>query len=636
MELSGIDLYNTAKEAYYNGQPIMEDYEFDELEESLGLSNKSYIGAHRNSKYTIQHPYIMGSLSKIQIKETDGKVDWKTYLQVLHSYTKEIGRRLIITPKYDGCSFEAYVKDNRLESISTRGNGEQGVDVRKHLESKLGIGTRNMINHPEYTLRGEVLIDKDLFITKYSGEFTNPRSFVSGLLNRDYVDDSKMREMLDDLSIVIYDTRVKTKDNWIDIDWTKFLDGHLGMITDHPEFYIDNITIDFADDLIRVYKDFDEYRSQCKFALDGIVIKPTDRKNNTTSPRPSDCVAIKFKPMMMETEVIDIEWKSVKTNELQPVLIYKTINLDGKKLNRVRGNNYGWLIENQISIGTKIIISLAGDIIPYIYKVSDTSKFNPHDMQLPDVDCYIDGIHLYHNLSENELSEKRFFNSCIAVRIPKLGPATANQILEYYRANPYTETNEFFDDEPQSCPDNFLLLSYSDVRAALGTGLTADVIISGYVKFEKNATLEDYIIACGFEDCGGKTAAACAKYLMFEELDFESMSEKAYSWCLDPNSEKSIYLKRILEFHHKSIKSFAKKAQEKRIEERRENKKTIPVILTGEPLNYDSKQDFLDKNPQYFVTGAWKKVKMVFTNSMESNTAKMHKARKLGIPIYLY
>ena len=634
MELSGIDLYNAAKEAYYNGQPIMEDYEFDELEETLGLSNKSYIGAHKNSRYTIAHPYKMGSLSKIQIKESNGSTDWKSYLDELHSYTKTIGRRLIVTPKYDGCSFEAYVRDRELVSVSTRGDGEYGVDIRRHIESKLGICERNWIDADEYTLRGEVLVDKDTFTKRYSGEFTNPRSFVSGLLNRDYTED--IEPMLSDLSIVIYDTRVKTKDKWIDIDWTKFLDGRLGRVTDHPEFYKDNITIDFADDLQELYNDFDKYRSICQFALDGIVVKPTDRKNATSIIRPSDCVAIKFKPMMMETEVIDIEWKSVKTNELMPVLVYRTVNLDGKRLNRVRGNNYGWLVENKISIGTKIIVSLAGDIIPYIYRVTDTTKFNPHDMALPDVDFYIDGIHLYQKLDEKEISEKRFFNSCLAVRIPKLGPATANQIIDYYRQNAYTETNEFFEDEPQSCPDNFLLLSYSDVRAALGTGLLVDQIIAGYVKFEKNAKLEDYILACGFEDCGTRTAEACAKYLMFEELDFDSMSEKAYSWCLDPNSNKTVYLRRILEFHHKSISSFKMKAQERRIEEKRENKKTIPVILTGEPLNYSSKQDFLDKNPQYFTTGSWKKVKMVFTNSMESSTIKMRKARELGIPIYLY
>ena len=66
--MTDLELYNQAKEAYYNGQPIMEDFEFDELEKKLGLENKSYIGAKKNPSYTIEHPFIMGSLSKVQIK----------------------------------------------------------------------------------------------------------------------------------------------------------------------------------------------------------------------------------------------------------------------------------------------------------------------------------------------------------------------------------------------------------------------------------------------------------------------------------------------------------------------------------------------------------------------------------------
>ena len=66
-----------------------------------------------------------------------------------------------------------------------------------------------------------------------------------------------------------------------------------------------------------------------------------------------------------------------------------------------------------------------------------------------------------------------------------------------------------------------------------------------------------------------------------------------------------------------------------------ENNK-IPVILTGEPTNYSSKTEFIRYNPQYKVTGSWKEVQIVFTNSMESNTGKMKKAREKNIEIRLY
>ena len=51
---------------------------------------------------------------------------------------------------------------------------------------------------------------------------------------------------------------------------------------------------------------------------------------------------------------------------------------------------------------------------------------------------------------------------------------------------------------------------------------------------------------------------------------------------------------------------------------------------------YLSKGDFLNKHPEYRMTGSWKEVQIVFTNSLDSNTGKMKKAREKGIEIRLY
>ena len=80
------NLYDRAKEAYFNGEPIMSDYEFDTLESELGLENNSYIGTHHQKSYTIKHPFIMGSLSKIQIKENnDNTISWGSYVDCVKS-----------------------------------------------------------------------------------------------------------------------------------------------------------------------------------------------------------------------------------------------------------------------------------------------------------------------------------------------------------------------------------------------------------------------------------------------------------------------------------------------------------------------------------------------------------------------
>ena len=195
-----LELYYCAKEAYYNGQEIMTDYEFDQLEKELGLENKAQVGARHNPSYTIVHPFIMGSLSKVQIhKDKEGNIEWRKYFEEARKF---FGRHeVIVTPKFDGCSFECECKNGELLQISSRGDGETGKDLTKHIEKFIPTEFINMMGWNVF--RGEVLVSKSIFEKKYAEQFTNPRSFVSGVLNRDYSEDAEFQEMLNDLSIVI-------------------------------------------------------------------------------------------------------------------------------------------------------------------------------------------------------------------------------------------------------------------------------------------------------------------------------------------------------------------------------------------------------------------------------------------------
>ena len=198
-----LELYNKAKDAYYNGQEIMTDYEFDQLEKELGLENKSNVGSKNNPSYTIKHPFMMGSISKVQIhKDKEGNIDWDKYYTEAKKYFGN--KKLVITPKFDGCSFEVDIFNNLIQSISTRGDGYWGKDITRHIAIFIPDEYVKLGGH--YTLRGEVLIKKDIFEKKYAEEFTNPRSFVAGVLGHDYNQfDPVLQERIMDLSIVIYD-----------------------------------------------------------------------------------------------------------------------------------------------------------------------------------------------------------------------------------------------------------------------------------------------------------------------------------------------------------------------------------------------------------------------------------------------
>lgn len=629
--MTDLELYNKAKQAYYDGCPIMEDFEFDELEKRLGLENKSYVGTRHNPSYTIKHPFIMGSLSKVQIKRADDEtIDWTYYLQQVKKYVGS--NMLIITPKYDGCSFEMVFENKKLVSVSTRGDGEYGKDIMKHLQyvsAQTEKEALEFLDGNPTVMRGEVLIDKDVFAKKYS-EFVNPRSFVSGLLNRDFDDNnSDLADMLKDLSIVIYDVRKMQNGQWQDLGWI-YLKGHISCI---PDFYYFFWQLSNENQLKDIYEKFEDYRNnKCRFALDGIVIKPDDglRKNDLTKTRPEDCVAVKFMPMLQETEVTNIEWTIGKTNELRPVIVVKPVTMDGKTITRASAHNYGYMIDNKISVGTKVILSLAGDIIPFIYKITNTDGFDASKMMLPTSNVIVDGCHLFKELSKEELHKLKFIQSAQTLGITQLGPAIAETIYDWLFLDYMPD--EFLGSEGKALPDNILLCNSSEIFNALGGGKNASNVSKSFDEFKKQLTLKDVIASCTFESCGDKVSQAIAEYILEGAENFEHLPAKAYEWVKDPQSDEYKQVMKIVEGCGKTIEIFKQENEYKK----QNRPEQIPVILTGEPNNYASKGDFLLKHPEYVNTSSWKMAKILFTNSLESKTAKMKKAIEKGIEIKLY
>ena len=649
-----LQLYKEAKDAYYTGEEIMSDIEFDELEEYLGLSNKSKVGARRNEKYTIKHPVLMGSLSKVQVKENkDGVIDWEEIVNDIESYIfKYNASSFIITPKYDGLSFEAVIKVNPglitqdVVSISSRGDGEYGQDWMDQLYDKVGKNLINYINYGQgdkfklsnatkYTLRGEVVIDKDIYLKKYSDEYANPRSFVSGIMNKDYdKTDAKYMEALNDLDIVIYDVKIIANETINDYDWTMF-----PQLINKPDFYrvahsyFDSFDVTYFK---KLYDDFSHYRKYfCKYALDGFVIKPyyNERKTDFKALRQKDCIAVKFMPMLQETEIIDISWKLGKTGEYIPTIITNPVEMDGKQISRASGSNYGKLVDNKISIGTKVILSLAGDIIPFIYKVTNTDNFSKDNLNLPtEYDTYIDECHLYAILNEDDKKRNKFINSAVSLNITHIGPATSKQILEYITKDNGL-TDEFFGEvTKKEIPTNILLVSPDDIYFGAGAGKSGSNAKKSFIEMLEQLRLFEIIKSCNFRFCGQKVAEQIEKYLLEQPYDFTSMASEGYEWVFDKSSNNYKELEYIVSSLGKTFDDF----KDRIIEESISNENKIPVILTGEPNDYTSKAEFIRLNPQYRVTGKWTEVKIVFTNSFDSNTGKMKKAREKGIEIKLY
>ena len=653
-----LDLLNKAKDAYYNtGEEILTDQEYDELEAELGLENKNYVGSKHGS-YTVKHSFIMGSLSKIQIKEDKktGIVDWDMYAEQFEKYfDKASGCKYFeTTPKLDGASFSAEFKvkngQAQLISCATRGDGEYGTDIKHwflpilktQYWSKIDDACNDLLeNNDILCIRGEVLVPHNDFSEKYSDSFTNPRSFVSGRLGLKSSDIDEKTLSGSDLHFVCYDYRiVDGSDNtFTELSWMNPNDGtykllspylnHIGELPNPKYCQVHNYNGNFTgDELQQIYEEYSEFRNhESQYALDGIVFKPeaSARQYNDNRARPVDCVAMKFIPIINATEIIDIEWNVKKTGEYFPKAIIKPIYLDGKKIEKASLHNYNYIVTKKCGIGSSVRISLAGDIIPYVYEIVNPAGID--NINLPEnTEVYKDPksgtLHLMKVFAdESEKTKNKFLASANVLNINFIGPAAANTLFD----NLHNDIDNL---------ENIIYLmndnAYDLIYNKLGVSKTTNNIVSSLKTYSEHITLEDIILSFCFKSCGTRASALCAKIITGQNYNPISMSAIAYKWAENPNSEEYKKVMDAVNLLNVDITNIENTDEQ--------NSDKIPIIMTGSPkeFGYATKKDFLNAHPEYVETTDWKQCKILMTDDLSSTSGKMKKAQKNGIQIKLY
>ena len=674
-----LDLLDQAKDSYYNtGEELITDAQYDELEAELGLENKNYVGSKHKS-YTVQHSFIMGSLSKVQIKEDKktGIVDWDLFASQINSYLrKSNGNQYIeITPKLDGASFSAEFKNVRgrakLISCATRGDGRFGTDIKMWFKPMLDTPEWSMIDNACSNLladdeilciRGEVLVPNSNFSEKYSDSFTNPRSYVAGRLGLKQSDVSLDMITGSDIHFVCYDYRIVNENDksFQELDWMnphdssyKYLRPYLNHIGElpNPEYCLvleqkpddennENNEIEENDitklknkgrlsglELERIYDVFSKFRmEESEYALDGIVFKPeaSARQYNDNKARPEDCVAMKFIPVINATTIIDIEWNVKKTGEYFPKAIIDTIVLDGKDINKASLHNYDYIISNNCGIGSTVRISLAGDIIPFVYEIVNAAGID--DINLPeDSEVYTEPksgkMHLMKVFNDDFEKEKmRFVASANTLVINGIGPAAASKLWNAL----HNDIDNLINIVYLMKPDMYRL-----IYSRLGTSRSTDNIVQGLKDFAQHITLEDVILSFCFKNCGHRASVLCAKIISGDNYSTSGFSSSVYGWAENPNSAEYQMVMDVVNELNIDITPQVSAG----------NSSAIPVIMTGSPkeFGYSTKKEFIDAHPEYVDAGTdWKICKILFTDDLSSNSGKMKKAIKNGIEIKLY
>jgi hypothetical protein len=263
-----------------------------------------------------------------------------------------------------------------------------------------------------------------------------------------------------------------------------------------------------------------------------------------------------------------------------------------------------------------VILSLAGDIIPFIYKITNTDAFDESKIGIDTLpEYYIEGVHLFKKLTIDEQIKAKFLASAEALKIPGIGKSAAETIYKMLLIR----------------VDNILKVTPTQIKFSLG-GKIGENCAKNFMEFAGRLTIKDIIQSCAFPLCGEKAAEQIeCEYLNKGDGDWTGLPKQAYEWIFNEDTQEYKTVKNLVD-QYININA----ARKNHLSKKQQKSEQIPIIMTGEPNDYPTKAEFLKAHPEYRETTSWKEVKILFTNSLESNSGKMKKARDKNIEIKLY
>lgn len=335
-----------ASQAYYSGDPIMSDDEFDTLIEQLReedpndpLLSKTSYGYDPNkdsSGNKVRHKYRhVGSLDKINF--------W-----TCEKYLKQHTYPMVVTSKIDGGSVVLYYgADGSLEKAVTRGDGEYGIDCTNKMKHIVTTHSTPMI-----AVRGEITMKLSTF-NKFYPEAASPRNTAMGILNKD----NPTKEELQRLSFVAYSLYTPSKSHLRNKTAIMDLLDVLGF--EAAEYmHCSSLTPEYLEGL--------KGKLDEEYLADGLVLtNEYDRFNE---------IAYKFVAESATSTVTNVEWETSRLGNVIPVVHFNNVKLSGANLSKCSGFNAKWIENNKIGVGSKVEIHRAGEVIPYIKDVLTQSE----------------------------------------------------------------------------------------------------------------------------------------------------------------------------------------------------------------------------------------------------------------------
>jgi len=351
-----------ASKQYYNHAPILTDNQFDIIKNYIDTkypTNKvtKEVGAEveRNK---VALPFEMASMDKIK-PDTGALTNW----------CQKFKGPYVTSCKLDGVS-GLYCIEKGTAKLFTRGNGTIGQDV-SHLIPHLKLPTLNK-KTGSIAVRGEFIMSKSAFQSKYANKFANIRNMVAGIINSKTIIDA-----VNELDFVVYEVIEPVLKPSEQLEFIKQHGFKCVLYT----LVANKVSNELLSNELLSNKLID-WRTNYQYEIDGIIVT-----NDAIAPRvkgnPEHAFAFKMvlSDQIAEAIVTDIIWTPSKDGYLKPRVQIEPLLLGGVKIEYATGFNGAFIRDNKVGIGATIQLIRSGDVIPHIKSIIVPSS----EAKMPDV-----------------------------------------------------------------------------------------------------------------------------------------------------------------------------------------------------------------------------------------------------------
>ena len=444
-------------------------------------------------------------------------------------------------PKIDGLSISLRYERGRLVEAATRGDGYEGENVTRNVETIRDIPRRvKAADMPEvFEVRGEIYMTHKDFAALNAEQakagdkvFANPRNAAAGSLRQ--LDPAvTAARPLRFFAYAWGETSALPGDTQWDLLQAMRRWG----------FPVNSRTLlcDSLQGLIEHYRLIEVERARLGYDIDGVVYKVNrldyQGRLGFVSRSPRWAIAHKFPAEQATTVLEGIELQVGRTGALTPVARLKPVTVGGVVVANATLHNEDEIARKDIRIGDTVMIQRAGDVIPQVLGiVPELRPKGAKPFVFPEL-CPVCGSHAVRELNDKtgKLDAVRRCTGgliCPAQRVERLRHFVSRNAFDIEGIGEKV-IQEFYDEGLLASPPDIFTLEERDrssktpLKERDGWGETSARNLFAAIDARRTIALDRFIYALGIRHVGETTARLLARSYGAAQAFLAAMREAA-------------------------------------------------------------------------------------------------------------